>query len=230
MFIYPLIFSVISIIIYWLGLHLFSSINNEATFLVTQSALYLTLPFYPAGMFRNYRRVFFRINSASMQYAIYIVFMSIIFSLVNLYLFQDQVLESIEDPFIRRAYQLLNYTFIPFAQGGGWIYQSLMVYFLSFLFGGEGSFKDYLAIIGLSYLGFLVAAIISLLMNFLVYDFTLIEDNLLVRYTIGKYGEALTLILMVFFVFYHEKKFSVASSCVVACLPTGIIILLQILL
>ena len=127
-------------------------------------------------------------------------------------------------------YQLLSFTFIPFAQIGGWLYQGLMVYFVAVILGTEISFKKYLSFVGISYIGFFISMMISLILNILIVDFSLMEENLMLRYTIGKFGEAFMLILLVFFIYYNEERFSLVKSCLTACIPTVIVILFQIIL
>ena len=51
MLLFPLIFSLTSTIIFYLGLNLFTNANYEATFLVSQAVLYATVPLYPGKEF-----------------------------------------------------------------------------------------------------------------------------------------------------------------------------------
>jgi len=156
--------------------------------------------------------------------------MTVVISVINLYVYQDQIMITQDNKLVNRMYKLLNYTFIPFAQIGGWMYQSLMVYFIAVIFGSRIRFKKYLTFVGIAYIGFLVSTFLSLIMNMLIYDYSIIGQNILLRYTIGKFGEAFTLILLSFFIYYNEENFSLIKSCLIACLPTLVIILLQILL
>jgi hypothetical protein len=159
-----------------------------------------------------------------------IVLMTVIAGMANLYVYQDQILASVESLLVNKIYRLLSFTFIPFAQIGGWLYQGVLVYLLAVVLGAKLRFRDYLIFVGIAYSGFLVSTLISLIMNFMVYDLQLIESNTEMRFVIGKFGEALTLILLAFFIYYNEEKFSLIKSCVIACIPTAIIILLQIIL
>jgi len=230
MILFSFIFSITATIIFWLGLNVFSEVNYEATFLVSQLALYATMPLFPVEVLHRYKAGFFTQLPQQFKYVIYIVSMTVLISMFNLYVYQDHILMPLEDQLVRRIYQLLSYAFIPFAQIGGWLYQSLMVFFIAIIFGTEISFKKYLAFVGISYTGFLISTLISLLLNVLIIDFSLIEENVLLRYTVGKFGEAFTLILLTFFIYYNEKKFSLFKSCCVACIPTVIIILIQLIL
>jgi len=230
MILFSIIFSVTATIIFWLGLNIFSQVNYEATFLVSQVALYTTIPLFPAEVIQRYKTRFFTDLSNQTKYAVYIVLMTVIIGMVNLYVYQDHILISLEDPLVRRLYQLLSFSYIPFSQIGGWLYQSLMVFFIAVIFGTKVSFKKYLNFVGISYVGFLISTFLSLVLNILIVDVSLIEENILIRYTVGKFGEALMLILLVFFIYYNEEQFGLIKSCLIACLPTVIIILFQILL
>ena len=53
MLLFPLIFSLTSILIFYLGLNLFDNTNYEATFLVSQALLYVTVPLYPGKEYRS---------------------------------------------------------------------------------------------------------------------------------------------------------------------------------
>jgi hypothetical protein len=192
--------------------------------------LYATIPLFPAEELQRYKTRFFRITPKSFHYALYIVMMTVIISIINLYVYQDHILVALEDQLVKRIYQLLSYAFIPFAQIGGWLYQSLMVYLIAIVLGTRISFKRYLTFVGISYVGFLISTIISLFLNVVIIDFSLLEENVMLRYTVGKFGEAFTLILLAFFIYYNEERFSLLRSCIVACLPTAVIILVQIIL
>jgi hypothetical protein len=230
MILFSFIFSVTATIIFWLGLNIFSDVNYEATFLVSQAFLYTTLPLFPAEVLHKYKTSFFSQLPEEFRYGVYIVLITILVGMVNLYVYQDHILVSLADPLVNRMYQLLSFTFIPFAQMGGWLYQSLMVYFIAVILGTEISFKRYATFVGISYIGFLLSTLMSLVLNTMVIDFSIIEENVLLRYTVGKFGEALTLILLAFFIYYNERKFSLIKSCFIACFPTAIIILFQIVL
>lgn len=230
MILFSFIFSITATIIFWLGLNVFSEVNYEATFLVSQVALYTTIPLFPVEILQRYKTRFFTQLPNQFKYVVYIVSMTVLISMINLYVYQDHILVSLEDPLVRRIYQVLSFTFIPFAQIGGWLYQSLMVFFIAIIFGTKISFKKYLAFVGISYTGFLISTLISLVLNVLIIDFSILEENELLRYTIGKFGEAFTLILLAFFIYYNEERFSLFKSCCVACIPTVIIILIQLIL
>ena len=230
MILFSFIFSITATIIFWLGLNIFSTVRYEATFLVSQIALYTTIPLFPAEELHRYKTRFFSITSKSFYNAIYIVMMTVVVSVINLYIYQDHIMVSPESQLIKRIYQLLSFTFIPFAQIGGWLCQSLMVYFIAVVLGTRIRFKRYLTFVGMSYMGFLISTLLSLVLNILIIDFSLIEENVLIRYTVGKFGEAFTLILLAFFIYYNEERFSLLKSCFVACLPTAIIILIQIII
>jgi hypothetical protein len=211
-------------------MNIFSGVSYEATFLVSQAVLYTTLPLFPGKEMHQQAGRFFNLGPKSFQYAVFIVIMTVVVSLVNLYVYQDQIMVSLEDLLVQKIYRLLSYTFIPFAQAGGWLYQSLLVYFLAVVFGTSIGFKKYLTFVGLAYAGFLISTLFSLIINILVFDFAVMEQNIILRYTIGKFGEAFTLILLAFFIYSNEKKFSLMKSCIIACSPTVLIILIQILL
>ena len=228
MLLFPLIFSLTSTIIFYLGLNLFTNANYEATFLVSQAVLYATVPLYPGKELDSGK--FFHIGPYSHRYAFLIVLMTVIAGVTNLYVYQDQILQSVESLLVNRIYRLLSFTFIPFAQIGGWLYQAVLIYLLAVVLGTKLRFRDYLIFVGIAYSGFLVSTLLSLIMNMLVYDFQLVGSNAEIRYAIGKFGEAFTLILLAFFIYYNEEKFSLIKSCVIACFPTAIIILIQIIL
>ena len=228
MLLFPLIFSLTSTLIFYLGLNLFTNTSYEATFLVSQALLYATVPLYPGKELDSGK--FFHIGPHSHRYAFLIVLMTVIAGVTNLYVYQDQILVSIESLLVSRIYRLLSFTFIPFAQIGGWLYQAVLVYLLATILGTKLRFRDYLIFVGIAYSGFLVSTLLSLIMNMLVYDFQIVESNTEIRFAIGKFGEAFTLILLAFFIYYNEEKFSLIKSCVIACIPTAIIILIQIIL
>ena len=230
MILFAILFSLTATIILWLGLNIFSTVSYEATFLASQAVLYTTIPLFPVKELQDNQSSFFHLRYNSLQFAIYFVLMTVVISVVNLYIYQDHILISLEDLLVRRIYQLLSYTFIPFAQVGGWLYQSLMVYFLAVVFGTKSSFRKYVTIVGISYAGFLLSTFLSLILNVLIIDFSVLEENELLRFAIGKFGEALMLILLAFFIYYNEEKFSLVKSCFIACFPTVIIILIQIIL
>jgi len=228
MLLFPLIFSLTSTIIFYLGLNLFTNANYEVTFLVSQALLYATVPLYPGREIDSGN--FFHIGPRSHQYAFLIVLMTAIAGMTNLYIYQDQILVSLESLLVNKIYRLLSFTFIPFAQIGGWLYQGVLVYLLAVVLGTSLRFRDYLIFVGIAYTGFLVSTLLSLIMNVFVYDLQMIESNTEMRFVIGKFGEAFTLILLAFFIYYNEERFSLIKSCVIACIPTAIIILVQILL
>jgi len=230
MLIFPLIFSITSTIIFWLGMNILTTTNYDATFLASQAVLYATVPLFPGKELMNQPSGFFQLGSKSLQYALYIVLFTVVISVVNLYVYQDHILVSFENLLVKRIYRLLSYTFIPFVQVGGWLYQSLMIYFIAVVFGTKTVFRNYLIFAGIAYLGFLISTLLSLILNILIFDLSLVEEDELLRYTIGKFGEAFTLILMAFFIYYNEEKFNLFKSCCIACLPTVIIILIQIML
>lgn len=105
-----------------------------------------------------------------------------------------------------------------------------MVYLIAVAFGTKIPFRNYVTFVGISYAGFLVSTFLSLIINMAIFDASVIEQNLLLRYTIGKFGEALTLILLAFFIYFNEEKFSLMKSCIIACIPTAIIIVFQLIL
>jgi hypothetical protein len=228
MLLFPLIFSITSTVLFYLGLVIFSGNNYEATFLVSQAVLYATVPLYPGKEIDSGR--FFRIGPGSFRYAFLIVMLTVIAGVTNLYIYQDQILVSLESVLVNKIYSLLSYTFIPFAQIGGWLYQGVLVYLIAVALGTSLRFRDYMIFVGIAYSGFLLSTLLSLIMNFLVYDLELIRSSNEIRFAIGKFGEAFTLILLAFFIYYNEEKFSLIRSCVIACIPTVIIILFQIIL
>jgi hypothetical protein len=230
MILFSFIFSITATVIFWLGLNIFSEVDYEATFLVSQAVLYTTIPLFPVETIHQYRARFFTQFPGQIAIPISIVLITVLISMVNLYVYQDHILMPMEDPLVRRIYQLFSYTFIPFAQVGGWLYQSLMVFFIAVILGTKLSFKKYLSFVGLSYMGFLISTLLSLFLNVLIIDFSFTEDNVSLRYAIGKFGEALAMILLVFFIFYNETRFGLVKSCLTACLPTVVVILFQIIL
>jgi hypothetical protein len=230
MFLFPFIFSTTATIIFWLGLSIFSDVNYEVTFLVSQAALYTTIPLFPVEELKEYNAGFFIHGPRTLRNAVIIVIMTVIISVINLYVYKDQILVSLEDLFVQRIYELLSYTFLPFAQLGGWLYQSLMVYFLAVVFGTTCRFRHYLSFVGMAYTGFLISTLLSLIMNLLSYDLSIIEQNVIMRYSIGKFGEAFSMILLAFFIYYNEEKFTLIRCCFIACFPTVVIIIFQILL
>ena len=110
MLLFPLIFSITSIVIFYLGLNLFTNANNEATFLVSQAVLYATVPLYPGREIDSGK--FFRIWPGSHRYAFLIVMMTVIASITNLYVYQDQILVSIESLLVNKIYLLLSFTLL----------------------------------------------------------------------------------------------------------------------
>ena len=228
MLLFPLIFSITSTVLFYLGLVIFSGNNYEATFLVSQALLYATVPLYPGREIDSGK--IFMIGPGSFRFAFLIVLLTVIASVTNLYIYKEQILVSLKSVLVNKIYSLLSYTFIPFAQIGGWLYQSVLVYLIAVVLGTSLRFRDYLVFVGIAYSGFLLSTILSLILNLLVYDLELIQSNNELRFTIGKFGEAFTLILLAFFIYYNEEKFSLIKSCVIACIPTAIIILFQIVL
>lgn len=228
MLLFPLIFSITSTVLFYLGLVIFSGNNYEATFLVSQAVLYATVPLYPGKEIVSGK--IFKIGSGSFRYAFLIVVLTVIAGVMNLYIYQDQILVSLESVLVNKIYSLLSYTFIPFAQIGGWLYQGVLVYLIAVALGTSLRFRDYLIFVGIAYSGFLLSTILSLFLNFLIYDLELIQSSNEIRFVIGKFGEAFTLILLAFFIYYNEEKFSLIRSCIIACIPTAIIILFQIIL
>lgn len=228
MLLFPLIFSITSTVLFYLGLVIFSGNNYEATFLVSQAVLYATVPLYPGKEIESGK--IFKIGSGSFRYAFLIVVLTVIAGVMNLYIYQDQILVSLESVLVNKIYSLLSYTFIPFAQIGGWLYQGVLVYLIAVALGTSLRFRDYLIFVGIAYSGFLLSTILSLFLNFLIYDLELIQSSNEIRFVIGKFGEAFTLILLAFFIYYNEEKFSLIRSCIIACIPTAIIILFQIIL
>jgi hypothetical protein len=214
--------------LFYLGLVIFSNKHYEATFLVSQVVLYTTVPLYPGREINS--GAIFKIGPGSHTYAFLIVMLTVVAGMVNLYIYQDQILVSLDSVLVNRIYRLLSYTFIPFAQIGGWLYQGVLVYLIAVLLGTGLRFRDYLIFIGIAYSGFLLSTFLSLIMNLLVYDLELIQPNSELRFALGKFGEAFTLILLAFFIYYNEEKFSLLRSCFIACVPTMIIILFQIIL
>ena len=228
MVLFPLIFSITSTVIFYIGLVIFSGNNYEATFLVSQAILYTTIPLYPGREIDSGK--FFKIRDDSHRYAFLIVLLTVIAGMINLYIYQDQILDSLESALVNKIYRLLSYTFIPFAQIGGWLYQSVLVYLIAVILGTCLRFRDYLIFVGIAYSGYLLSTLLSLIMNLLVFDLQLLESNAEIRFAIGKFGEAFTLILLAFFIYFNEEKFSLIKSCLIACIPTAIIILFQIIL
>lgn len=230
MLIYPLIFSLTGSIILWLGIQILTATSYDATFLVSQAALYATVPLFPVEELKHFRSGYFKLVPESLPYAFFMVLGTVVVSAVNLHVYQDQILMLFGDPLLKRIYRLINYKFIPLTQIGGWLYQSLMVYFVAVVFGSRLGIRKYLVFAGKAYLGYLISTLLSLALNILIFDLTVLEENVLLRYTIGKFGEAFTLILLAFFIYYNEERFGLIKSCFIACLPTVIIILIQILL
>jgi hypothetical protein len=228
MLLFPLIFSITSTVLFYLGLVIFSSNNYEATFLVSQAVLYATVPLYPGREINSGK--FFKMRPGSYKYAFLMVMLTVVAGVTNLYIYQDQILVSLGSVLVNKIYTLLSYTFIPFAQIGGWLYQGVLVYLIAVVVGTSLRFRDYLIFVGIAYSGYLLSTLLSLILNLLVYDLQLIQSNAEMRFAIGKFGEALTLILLAFFIYYNEEKFSLIRSCVIACIPTVIIILFQIML
>ena len=226
MILIPLLFSLTSAIIFWLGIQIFTGISYETTFLVSQAALYTTIPIFPGKELGHVK--FFIINSRSMRIALMVVILSVIISLINLYIYQEYILATLDGVLADRLYIMLNYTFVPIAQVGGWLYQSVLVYLLAVVFGTRIPFRSYLTFVGLAYTGFLVSTAMSLLYNICCYDLQILAMNETIQYAMGKFGEAFTLILLAFFMYYNEEKFSLSLCCLIACLPTVLIILIQI--
>lgn len=230
MLLFPLIFSMIASVIFWLGLNIFSSMDYEATFLISQTLLYLTIPLYPAKELqettRNRRKMF----APRLRYGIVVVLLTVVTGWGNLYFYQEHILESLDNPLSLWMARLFGYRFIPFTQAGGWFYQSLMVYFLAVISGTKLRLTDYVTFAGMACAGFLVSGSLSLLYNFLVIDLQVLEHNMLISHTIGKFGEGLALILLAFFIYNNENDFSLTRSCIIACLPTVLIILIQLVI
>lgn len=115
----------------------------------------------------------------------------------------------------------------------GWFFQTVLIFMLSTIMGAKKRFSIYLKIMGISYFGFLVLSIFTLVLNYFFFpeNVSLNDFNLLIRdspiYLIaGKSGEFLVLAMAAAGISNYEK-FSPMKSLLICCVPSMLLLLFK---
>jgi len=111
-------------------------------------------------------------------------------------------------------------------QFGGWFFQAVLIYMVSVVMGGSKPFGFYLKIMGISYIGFMLLAIFTLILNYYyIPDHVSLADfNHLIKYSpvyiiVGKSGEFLVLAMMGAAISNYEK-FIPVKALLIGCIPS----------
>ena len=111
-----------------------------------------------------------------------------------------------------------------------------MIHFLAVVFNGSKPIGSYFKIVGLSYTGFLIGAVISLFYSLFtlpttsipIEEFNSMMNNSLVPKLIGKNAEFISLILIAYGLCKLER-FTLFKSLLIILIPSVVLILLKIL-
>jgi len=161
---------------------------------------------------------------------------NVLFAILNSYLIMNKINttsdENVES--VIRIVKALNVTSIIITQFGGFCIQGILVYMLAVIFGSEKNLNSYLKIVGVSYVGFLILTISSIVVNtFFVQnnipllDFKATFEKSLLHGWLGKSGEYLVLILISLGI-YNSDKFSFPKSIMLATIPTILLLALKL--
>lgn len=174
----------------------------------------------------------------SSWYSLSIVVLSAIVGILSILLLVQRLnFNSLESTGIDTANLIIvtNLISIILVQVGGWILQSFMIHFLAVVFNGSKPIGSYFKIVGLSYTGFLIGAVISLFYSLFtlptsipIEEFNSMMNNSLVPKLIGKNAEFISLILIAYGLCKLER-FTLFKSLLITLIPSVVLILLKIL-
>lgn len=118
-------------------------------------------------------------------------------------------------------------------QFGGWFFQTVLIFMLSTVMGAKKRFNTYLKIMGISYFGFLVLSIFTLILNYFsipknvsLNDFNLLMKDSPIYLVAGKSGEFLVLATAAAGISNYEK-FSPMKSLLICCVPSMLLLLFK---
>lgn len=155
----------------------------------------------------------------------------IIFSILNLYIVTEQTdFDPLNEALKFDFKSFTTYTSIPLiigAQFGGWFYQTILIFLFLEILWQEIEFRKILKITGISYLGFLVSAVVIAVLNiyFLenrMYEMEEIENllsNSILHIMIAKSGDFATSVLIAIGL-YNNTTLNFAKSIIASFTPT----------
>jgi len=175
------------------------------------------------------------IDQISFKYPLVIVFLNVLIGVCGLLLIDQkldysQLNEKTGFDFgqIIATTGFLN---ILIAQLGGFFFQSILIYMLAFILNGNHDFNFYIKLVGISYIGFLIASTVTVIINvfYIPNDLIATDLNVLIEESIthrilSKIGEFFVLAIISFGIFFHEK-FSVIKSLIIAILPSFLLLM-----
>lgn len=173
------------------------------------------------------------------KFAIFIVIGSVIVGIISIHFLTKklnlggEILPNNID--LKKTILITNSLGVIASQLGGWFFQSILLYMIVYILDGENSFKNYLTIVGLSYISFLLSSIISLYYNYFfmpyfnsLFDFKNAMENNFFLNILGKISEYLSLTLIAFGI-YITENFSLSKSLIISFLPSTFLLLLKII-
>lgn len=175
------------------------------------------------------------VNLINFKYPFAIVFLNVIVGVAGLFLIDQkldysQLKEKTGFDF-GQIITTIGFLNILIAQLGGFFFQSVLIYMLAYILNCKYEFNFYLKLVGISYMGFLIASAVTVLINvfyipsgLIATDLKILIEESLAHRILSKIGEFVVLALISFGIFYHER-FSILKSPLVALLPSFLLLM-----
>lgn len=126
---------------------------------------------------------------------------------------------------------IIFFSTLGITQFGGWFFQTVLIYMLAVVFGAKKTFGFYLRVVGISYIGFMLLSIVTLILNyFYIPDHVSLQEfNELIKINpvyviVGKGGEFLALSMIGAGIANYEE-FTPLKSLLIGCVPSFLLLL-----